>query len=97
MADSTRLFQLFKYLKECQDTILQQQTLPPPSNNSNKNLNTSFQQQLTKVSELLRTLVTNQTRPLERTPLAELGHVPPPGFFSRDDPRLNGCEARVEH
>jgi hypothetical protein len=71
MADGTRLSQLSESFKECQEALLQQQytttTFQHQQNTHNTNFQQQqhqFQQQLMEVSDLLRTLVTNQPRPL---------------------------------
>jgi hypothetical protein len=92
MAEGTRLFQLSESLKECQDAILQQQTSTTSFQNQQHTHNTSFQQQLTEMTEMLRTLVNPQVGPPPEHPqVANPGVVP---LLGREDRRYNGRDGR---
>lgn len=66
MADGTRLFQLAESVKECQEGWNQQQVV-----------NTNVEQKLTELTEMMQTVIANQTRqPLERPPARR-----DPGYF----------------
>lgn len=73
MADGTRLHQLADSIKECQDAITRKHTH-----------NTSIQTQLTEVTDMLRTLLTNRP-PLEVPTLGGLDNHRPHHPDRRDD------------
>jgi hypothetical protein len=76
MVDGTRLAQLQESLRDCHDGLIQQQTV----NTQQQTFNATVDQKLNDLSDLLRTVLQNQTRPPPEDHLVD-GRGPPPPYY----------------
>jgi len=88
MADGTRIAQLQESLRVCHDGLVQQQTV----NTQQQTFNATVDQKLNDLSDLLRTVLQNQTRPPPEDRPVDGRGPPPPYYQGRHDRHPPGFE-----